>query len=42
MKTKTDLHVIYMCRPKLQFRPMTMVTEPTETFGKLLVKKVIL
>ena len=23
-----------MCRPKLQFRPMTMVTEPTETFDQ--------
>ena len=28
-----------MCKPKLQFRPMTIVTELTETFGQLLVKK---
>ena len=28
-----------MCRPKLQFRPMAIVTEPTGTFGQFLVKK---
>ena len=25
----------------LQIRPMAMVTEPTETFGQLLIKKVL-
>ena len=28
-----------MCRPRLQFRPMAMVTEPAEMFGQFLVKK---
>ena len=31
-----------MCRNKVQFRPMSMVTEPTEKCGQFSVKKVLL
>ena len=30
-----------MCKPKLQFSPVAIDTEPTETFGQLLVKQVL-